>query len=294
MSSPSPSIWVRSRSKASRSRSPRVCIAPGMASQHFSASSDGAVFWVPEVEVSRPDQLVWVDMEGNAEPASTHLRHYEAPRLSADGFVVVGIRSAHDDVNVWLLDTVRDTLRPLTIGSGTAQQPLWVRMGVVYSVPLGSDEFPAGIYRRSLDGQGAPTMLVPGLLTVPSSISADGESLLFQRIGADTGWDLWRVDLASGGAPEVVLSSPFDQLEARYAPDENWIAFEADASGRSEIYVRRIGEGGIEGQISPHGGVWPVWSPQGEALYFLGESSMMSVDVSLDGEPSAEPARALV
>jgi serine/threonine-protein kinase len=261
--------------------------------QHFSASSDGAVFWVPEVDETRPDQLVWVDMEGHEAPASTHLRHFEAPRLSVDGFAVVGIRSAHDDVNIWLLDTVRDTLRPVTIGSGTSQRPLWVRMGVVYSVPFGSDELRAGIYRQSLDGRGAPTLLVPGLLTVPSAISGDGESLLFQKIGADTGWDLWRVDLASGSAPEVVLSSPFDQLEARYAPDENWIAFEADPSGRSEIYVRRIGDGGIEGQISPHGGVWPVWSPKGDAIFYLGERSMMSVEVSLEGEPSAEPARAL-
>jgi serine/threonine-protein kinase len=275
-----------------------VAIAKGVhrsryGAEQFSVSSDGAVYWVPEVDSSRPDQLVWVDMEGNAEPASTHLRHYESPRLSADGFVVVAIRSARDDVNVWLLDTVRDTLRPVTIGAGASQRPLWVRAGVVYSVPFGSDEFPAGIYRRTLDGQEAPTLLVPGLLTVPSSISDDGRSLLFQKIGADTGWDLWRVDPGSGGAPEVVVASRFDQLEARYAPDESWIAFEADASGRSEIYVRRIGEDGIEGQISPHGGVWPVWSPRGDALFYLSDRSMMSVDVDLVGEPSAKPARVL-
>jgi len=262
-------------------------------SEQFAAAPDGALFWVPEVEVSRPDQLVWVDMTGNAEPASSHLRHYESPRLSADGFVAVGIRGVHDDVRVWLLDTVRDTLRPLTIGTASSQSPLWVPMGVVYSLPYGSEELPAGIYRRGLDGQGAPTLLVPGLLAFPSSVSHDGESLLYQKIGARTGWDLWRADVASGGAPEAVLAAPFNQLEARYAPDERWIAFEADASGRSEIFVRRIGDGGIEGQISPHGGSWPVWSPRGDALFYLSESSMMSVEVDLTGEPSAEPARAL-
>jgi len=262
-------------------------------SEQFAAAADGAVFWVPEVEASRPDQLMWVDMEGNAEPASSHLRPYESPRLSADGFVAVGIRETADDVHLWLLDTVRDTLRPLTIGPDTAQSPLWVRSGVVYSLPFGSEELPAGIYRRGLEGQGTPTLLVRGLLAFPSSVSRNGESLLFHQIGKNTGWDLWRADLASGGSPEVVLSAPFNQLEARYAPDESWIAFEADASGRSEIYVRRIGDGGIEGQISPHGGVWPVWSPQGDALYYLGDESMMSVEVDLTGEPSAEPARAL-
>jgi len=263
--------------------------------QHFAASTDGDVYWVPEVGASRPDQLVWVDREGNSEPASSHLRHYEAPRLSSDGFVVVGVRSAHDDVNIWLLDTLRDTLRPLTIESGYSQMPLWApdRLGVVYSIPLGNERLPAGIYLRGFEGQGEPRMLVSGPLKVPTSFSADGETLLFHTIGADTGWDLWRADLASGGDPEVVLAAPFDQVDARFYPDERWIAFEADPSGRSEIYVRQTGENFLEGQVSPHGGSWPVWNPSGDELLYLGEGSMMSVTVELAGEPSVEPAQPL-
>jgi len=263
--------------------------------QHFTVGADGAVFWIPEVGASRPDELVWVDREGNAEPASSHRRHYEVPRLSSDGFVVVGVRSAHDDVNIWLLDTARDTLRPLTIEAGYSQLPLWTpdRLGVVYSVPLGNEQLPAGIYMRRLEGQGEPRLVVSGSLKVPTSISADGETLLFHAIGVNTGLDLWRTGLASGGDPEVLLAAPFDQIDARFAPQENWIAFEADPSGRSEIYIRRTGENGIEAQVSPHGGLSPVWNPQGDELFYLGESSMMSVKVEFEGEPSAEPARAL-
>ncbi len=263
--------------------------------QHFTTSADGAIYWIPEVGASRPDQLVWVDRNGNAEPASSHLRHYEAPRLSPDGFVVVGVRSAHDDVNIWFLDTVRDTLRPLTIESGYSQIPLWTpdRLGVVYTVPLGNDQLPAGIYQRGFDGQGESQLMVPGPLKVPSAFSADGETLLFHTIGINTGWDLWSVNLANGDAPELVMAAPFDQVDARFAPDERWIAFEADPSGRSEIYVRQIGANGIEGQVSPHGGSWPVWNPNGDELLYLGEGSMMSVKVDLSGEPSTEPARAL-
>jgi len=263
--------------------------------QHFSVGMDGSLFWVPEVGASRPDQLVWVDREGNASPASSHLRHYEVPRLSADGFAVVGVRSAHDDMNIWLLDTVRDTLRPLTIGTGYSQLPLWTsdNLGVVYSVPLGNEQHPAGIYLKGLDGQGEPRLLVSGPLRIPTSISADGETLLFHTIGGGTGWDLWRVNIASGTEPEVLLETLFDQVDATFAPDENWIAFEANPSGRSEIYVRQTGSGGLEGQVSPHGGSSPVWSPLGDELLYLGVDSMMSVTVELEGEPSAEPARPL-
>jgi len=263
--------------------------------QHFAASADGAVYWVPEVGASRPDELVWVDRKGTTQPASSHLRHYEAPRLSSEGFVVVGVRSAHDDVNIWLLDTVRDTLRPLTMETGYSQIPLWApnRLGVVYSVPLGNEQVPAGIYMRGLEGPGEPRLLVSGPLKVPSSVSADGETLLFHTIGVNTGWDLWRIGLASGGDPEAVLAVPFNQIDARFAPQEDWIAFEADPSGRSEIFVRQNFGNGVEAQVSPHGGHSPVWNPQGDELFYLGESSMMSVKVDFEGEPSAEPAQAL-
>ncbi len=263
--------------------------------QHFAVGSDGALFWVPEVGPSRPDELVWVDRDGNAEPASSHLRHYESPRLSSDGFVVVGVRGAHDDINIWLLDTDRDTLRPLTIETGYSRMPLWApnRLGVIYSVPLGNDKLPAGIYLRGLEGSREPRLLVPGTLKVPTSVSADGKALLFQTIGVNNGWDLWRVGIESDGDPELMLSAPFDQMEASFAPDDNWIAFEADPSGRSEIYVRRIGENGVEGQVSPHGGSWPVWNPRGGELLYLGTSSMMSVKLDLTGEPVVEAARAL-
>ena len=263
--------------------------------QHFAVGSDGALFWVPEVGPSRPDELVWVDRDGNAEPASSHLRHYETPRLSSDGFVVAGVRSAHDDFNIWLLDTDRDTLRPLTIETGYSRMPLWApnRLGVIYSVPLGNDKLPAGIYLRGPEGSGEPRLLVPGTLKVPTSVSADGKTLLFQTVGVSTGWDLWRVDLESEGDPELMMAAPFDQAEASFAADENWIAFEADASGRSEIYVRRIGSNAIEGQVSPHGGSWPVWNPNGGELLYLGEGSLMSVKVDLTGEPVVDAARAL-
>jgi Tol biopolymer transport system component len=263
--------------------------------QHFSAGSDGALFWVPEVGASRPDELVWVDRAGTATSASSHLRHYETPRLSAGGFVVAGVRSAHDEISVWLLDSDRDTLRPLTIETGYSRMPLWTPddLGVVYTVPLGNQKLPAGIYLRELEGSGEPRLLVPGPLKMPTSISADGRTLLFHTIGVKTGWDLWRVDLESGGKPELMMAAPFDQTEARFVSDANWIAFAADASGRSEIYIRRVGENGIEGQVSPHGGSWPVWNPAGGELLYLGESSMMSVKVDLSGEPIVESAQPL-
>jgi Tol biopolymer transport system component len=193
------------------------------------------------------------------------------------------------------MDTVRDTLRPVTTGSGYSQVPIWAPggMDIAYSVPLGNEELPAGLYLRNLDGQIEPRLLAPGPLKIPTSISADGSKLLFHSIGSDTGWDLWQVDLGSQAESERLLAVPFNQVEASFGPDSQWIAFEADPSGRGEIYVRQVGEGGLEGQVSPHGGNWPVWNPRGNELFYLSDGSMMSVELDLTAEPMVEPARPL-
>jgi serine/threonine-protein kinase len=262
---------------------------------HFATGSDGALYWVPTVGASRPDQLVWVDRSGNTEPASSHLRHYETPNLTQDGFAAVSVRSAHDTVNVWILDLIRDTLRPLTIGAGYSRNPVWTPdgFGVVYTVPLGTPELPAGIYLGRLDEQREPTQLVPGPLRIPTSFSPDGEILYYHTIGEGKGWDVWRTGLDGDPAPEAMLTAPYDQFGARAAPGGEWIAFGADAAGRTEIFARRIGAEAIEGQVSPHGGEWPVWSPAGDELFYLSDTHLMSVRVRLGDEPDAEPAREL-
>jgi Tol biopolymer transport system component len=236
-----------------------------------------------------------VSRDGDLVPATSHVRAYETPSLSPDGnAVVVGVRDAHDSVNIWLLDLVRDTLRPLTVGAGYSRYPLWPGddSEVLFSVPLGSEELSAGIYRLRTDGRAAPVLVVPGTLRVPTSVGPDGTGMLFSRIGNGSGWDVWRTELGTGGVAPL-LTAPFAQEEAKISPDGAWVAFETDHSGRPEIYIRGIGEHSAEAQVSPHGGRRPVWSPTGRELFYLGGTHLMSVAVNLGETPSAEPAREL-
>jgi serine/threonine-protein kinase len=259
----------------------------------FAADSEGAIVSVPTVGHTRQDELVWVDRDGNETPASTHLRHYESPKLGRDGLVVLAIRSSNDDINIWMLDTVRDTLQPVTTDTGYLHAPIHTSSGVVYSAALGSDRLAAGIYLAPSEAAGEPRPVVPGLLNIPSSVSRDGSRLLFYRITPSADWDVWVTDLGSNGGPEPLITAPFDQLEARFAPNGEWIAYQADVSGRTEVFIRRLDEGGFEDQISPHGGEWPVWSADGDEIFFIGRKSMMSVAVDLGDPPSIAPARAM-
>jgi Tol biopolymer transport system component len=262
---------------------------------HFAAAPDGALYWVPDANETRRDELVWVSRDGDLTPATSHLRAYETPSLSPDGnAVAVGARDAQDSVNIWLLDLVRDTLRPLTVGAGYSRYPLWSRRDseVLFSVPLGSEELTAGIYRLRTDDRAAPVLVVPGTLRVPTSVGPEGADILFSMIGGSSGWDVWRAELGSGEVAPL-LTAPFAQAEAKISPDGEWVAFETDHSGRPEIYIRGIGRHSAEAQVSPHGGRWPVWSPTGRELFYIGRTHLMSVAVNLGETPSAEPAREL-
>ena len=44
----------------------------------------------------------------------------------------------------------------------------------------------------------------------------------------------------------------------------NWIAYEANESGRTEIYVQPFPDGGKETQVSTDIGYNPVWSADGD------------------------------
>ena len=69
------------------------------------------------------------------------------------------------------------------------------------------------------------------------------------------------------------------------SPDGRWLAYEADNSGRYEVYVRPYSNvGSSQSQVSAAGGLQPVWARNGKALYFFGgDGSLMEAPVEAQG-----------
>ena len=63
-----------------------------------------------------------------------------------------------------------------------------------------------------------------------------------------------------------------DAVEAgpRISPDGRWITYMSSDTGRWEVYVQRFPELGLRQPISTDGGMDPIWSPDGRALFYLG------------------------
>lgn len=82
---------------------------------------------------------------------------------------------------------------------------------------------------------------------------------------------------------QPLVQTPFDELNAEVSPSGRWIAYQSDESDRDEIYVRpfpNVGEG--RWQVSTGGGTQPLWSRNGQELFYVtpnGEA-LMSAPVS--------------
>jgi eukaryotic-like serine/threonine-protein kinase len=86
----------------------------------------------------------------------------------------------------------------------------------------------------------------------------------------------------SGDQKPVLVARPLSGYpdQAQFSPDGRWIAFHANDSGRSEVYVVPFPPTGDKWQISTAGGGQPTWRRDGRELYLLApDATPMAVDI---------------
>jgi serine/threonine-protein kinase len=77
-----------------------------------------------------------------------------------------------------------------------------------------------------------------------------------------------------GGVPRYrqFVTTRFDEKSPDFSPDGRWLAYQSNASGRYEIYIRpfETSSGERETRVWPAstaGGIYPAWSRDGRELY---------------------------
>ena len=228
--------------------------------------------------------MVWVDRQAHESPVAAPPRTYVYPRVSPDG-TRVAFFSADQESDIWVWDLARTTLGRLTVDPGLDLYPLWTpdRRHVLFS----SDrEGPRNIFRQAADGTGSPERLArsdaPQEVT---GISPDGTRVIFtERTGA-TGADIVELQLAPRGEPRHLVQTPFAEQNGIISPDGRWLAYEANDSGPFEIYVRPYPDVNAgKWQVSTGGGTRPLWSPDGQELFFLSPAgALMRIGVARSG-----------
>jgi Tol biopolymer transport system component len=83
------------------------------------------------------------------------------------------------------------------------------------------------------------------------------------------------------------IAGPSAEFGPKFSPDNRWIAYVSDESGRREPYIQRYPKGNRLA-VSIGGGASPVWAPDGREIFFAGTYDgtlrLMVVSVTRDGD----------
>jgi dipeptidyl aminopeptidase/acylaminoacyl peptidase len=119
--------------------------------------------------------------------------------------------------------------------------------------------------------------------------SADGHLMLLA-----TSTHLWVLDLQTRKSVRWhAVAGSFASSAAGFSPDNKWIAYASQESGRDEVYVRPFPGPGGQWQISTSGGSKPHWSNDGREIVYMNlDGDLMAVAVnSGNGFEIAAPRR---
>lgn len=257
----------------------------------FSASANGLVAY-RGVQGGGP-QLNWRDRSGKllgtvGDPSERH----SGPVASPDGRQVAVSRGALGRADVWLLDGTRSSR--ISFDGRGHDYPLWAPDGeriLHVSAAPGAFEFQVS----PVNGAGEPEVFLRSAQPkYPGSWSADGRWLFYFTASPETRGDLAVVSMTGERKSTVLLATPYFEVWPRVSPDGRWVAYSSSESGRGEVYVRPFVDPGPGGgaprfgsgrwQVSIAGGIFPTWSRDGRALFFIGPAGeMMASTIEVDG-----------
>jgi serine/threonine-protein kinase len=239
----------------------------------YSLSSDGTLMYVTGGAQLR--SFVWVDRQGHVVGSFESASQLQQPRISPDGSQVA--YSAVGDIWTWTFST--GTRTGLTNDNDSQWNVLWNPDSRIL-FDSGTGDFDRRILRRTADGSGSAEVVTTPPAGFPDAVSPDGKFLIFHtnpRVAM-----VQPLDRTAAPRP-LVSSEKGESSDVEFSPDGRWVAYESNASGRFEVYVRPFPD--VEAkriQISPAGGQHPAWSRDGKELFFLAaDGKFMATRVTL-------------
>ena len=114
---------------------------------------------------------------------------------------------------------------------------------------------------------------------LPERRVEDGRFLVYQQ-STSRGYDLGVIPLSGDRKPKPFVAGPSNEVQGRFSPNDRWMAYASDESGRFEVYVRPFPAASTQSTtISIAGGMQPEWRRDGKELFYI----------SADGKLTAVP-----
>jgi serine/threonine-protein kinase len=235
-------------------------------------AANGTLAYVSGGAAGVTRRLVWVNRQGQETPIPAPPRTYVYPRLAPDNSSVM-LYMQDQDSDIWLWSLARTTLTRVTFDPSIEAYPVWTPdgRGVIFSSERSGTR---NLFWQAADGTGAVERLTESLNQQNAlSVCPDGACLIFLEAASKTGDDIMQLRLDSTRRVTPLIQTPFSERNAVISPDGRWIAYEANSSGQSEVYVRPYPDvNGGQWLVSTGGGTRPLWSPNSQELFYVAPS----------------------
>jgi Tol biopolymer transport system component len=257
---------------------------------YYTASETGSLVYFKAL--SRNAQLTWFNREGGQSGGrSIQAGRSGVIKLSPDGTRVALTRfDEADNQDIWQIDLASGLTTRFTFDAAADSQPVWSPDGTRIAWQSNRGGF-SGLYSKLADGSGSDELLykfdaeiAPGL----TDWTRDGRFLVYSHDS-----DIWALPVSGNveaRTPVPLVQADRNQLGAYISPDQRWVAYLSNESGRQELYVQPFTPGATGARGSSAAGKWMLsngtlgmarWRADSKELLFLGaDGGVMAVDIA--------------
>jgi eukaryotic-like serine/threonine-protein kinase len=234
----------------------------------FSVSANGVLAYADTFLLSR--QFQQVDRAGRLLEKIGEPHEYNAMSLSADERRLITTRRDRPgtEPSLWVFDLDRKNPMPLAPGNNG----IFSRDG--RSVVAADASATTKVRRLWPSGEKPPETILQRTAW-PTDWSKDGRWVVVQHLDATNQFDVSVIDLAEGNALRPVVQSPANEWQGRLSPNQQWIAYASDVTGKAEVYVRPFRQAGEPVKISNGGGSQPRWRDDNGELYYVSDDGVL-------------------
>jgi serine/threonine-protein kinase len=260
---------------------------PAGGAADYALSANGTLAYVPaNLDESSNAAIVWVDRAGEVlgRAVPDLVASPRDPRLSPDGQRLLLVTAPDGDGDLWSYDVRGRPPIPLAL-PGDNRLPVWSPDGKrIAFLSLNG----GGLVTLAADGsERTPQPLFAQATTVAPYVWSTAGEFILTRL---TGQILATSAEATGDLREVVPSDG-TPIDPALSPDGRWLAYTSFRTGRPEIWVQRYPDGAPT-RISTDSGYEPLWSHDGQELFYRQADAVMAVTLTPGEEFSfAAPRR---
>jgi len=244
--------------------------------------------------------LRWLSRAGQVLEVLDEADRGNAFRLSPDGKRIVEARVrgfGPSPYELWLTDLERHVFS-LFMPAGSSRSD-FVGSAALWSSDSRRVLFTKGgaIFRKDIadSGQGDRIAEWPAVRRL-CDWSRDGRYVLYESFDPETKRDLWVALVSPDGKPvegtkaKPYLRGPSSEWHGRFSPDQGWVAYDSDETGRSEVYIASFPDARRRLQVTSGGGTFPQWGPDGRELFYISGDGMLTVVGVKDGAGGLVPS----